>query len=271
MAFVARFNRRTEGGYICTYGKGSKQLTAVMEQLDGKWKIVAGFAAGGVAADKKCGVVKEGWAALAAGAYGNEVSPETETTIESPAPPVRPGPPSLRKPMAPEGAVESGCVPAGGKATGPPSLRPAAVSYVVDPFPMPDLAPEGVATCPACHMPFHGWTKAPYADYKIARNRAMEHNGERYVPPCRCNEPNDAEYIPDLFDWRMYEPGPTGKRDHLTETGALDTVYHWMLRNKEYCITDGKLDEPWATIQSVLWRNTGYAEYRPEVWNNGEE
>jgi len=113
-------------------------------------------------------------------------------------------------------------------------------------------AEPGVATCPHCKQPFHGWRR----------------EGTRYLPPCRCNIPNTEDYTPDPFDPRMYGMDNDNRFRELTPIGVLDMVYHWMLRNREYVMTDGKLDPLWREVQRVLWTNTGYAEYRPEVWGS---
>lgn len=102
-------------------------------------------------------------------------------------------------------------------------------------------------SCPDCGRPVAGW-----------------HDG---LPPCRCAAPNPEDYMPDPFDPRMYgrvaladaEAGPV-----LTPLGALDVVYHWMLRNREYVTTDGGFDPVWEGVRSVLHRETSYPEYRPE-------
>lgn len=257
MSFIARFSRREAGGYDCSYGKGSRQLTAVMEKIDGKWKIVDGFATNGVESDPKISVVKEGWAALAASSYGTGASPETVAAPTLPVVPSRPGPPSLRK-SAPEGTGEVKGASISTSPAGPPSLRGVGSFPKIQPFPTPELAPEGASTCPHCHMPFNGWT------WQTPPEDSREH--KRLIPPCRCNEANTAEYAPDLFDARMYRRGADGKFTVLTEMGVLDMIYHWALRNKEYVVTDGKLDSPWKEAQEVLWRDCGYSEYRPEIW-----
>lgn len=255
MAFVARFNRRPEGGYSCSYGKASNKVEAVMEQAGGVWSITAGAYAGQVTPDKKCGVVKEGWAKLAEASYGVAVDKVTPTPSPIVAP-SKPGPPSLRVKSAGGGQVVVGSAPQ----PRPPSLKPESRLPKLDisPFPAPEMAAEGTATCPACGMPFHGWS------WQVPPENAKEH--KRAVPPCRCSFPNGADYAPDPLDARMFRRGPSGKFDILTEIGALDIAYHWMLRNAEYCKTDGKLDSPWKEIQEVLYRDCGYAEYRPEIW-----
>lgn len=242
MAFNARFTRREAGGYNAAYGKGSKTLNAVLEQVNGKWGVTEGFGADSVTPDKKVSVVKAAWAVLTEAGYGAEPEPVP--------PPRGPRPPSLRKSAG--GADHTEAKGMNPPAFGPPSLRK---KFNIEAFPTPDLAPEGAATCPHCHRPFFGWTWEPWAgDHK------------RTVPPCRCNHPNEADYTPDPLDWRMWGHDEAGQYRKLSETGALDIVYHWMMRNREYVMTDGKLDRPWKEIQETLWAETGYAEYRPEMW-----
>lgn len=143
------------------------------------------------------------------------------------------------------GAVEeqTTCPPAQ-PSGGPPRLSP-------PPAGPPKLGPPKLVqqqydgpTCPACQRPITGF-----------------HNG---LPPCRCNFPNTDQYEADIFDPRMYQQGPGGKGHVLTPTGALDQVFHWMLRSKDYVTTDGKLDPVWADVQEVLSRTVKYPEYRIE-------
>jgi hypothetical protein len=274
MAFKARFSRREDGGYDAFYGKGSKKLTAVIAQDQGKWKVSEGFAAGKVPAAKKLGDVKEGWAGLAEQAYGTNSEAGTPA-VTLPGPP-RLGPPP--PPLRPKEKIDLSQIP---PTKGPPSLR---MAQGIDPcsftrtgsddegrgvyegrsfademeafMARPDVpkAEKGAATCPHCRQPFTGWRK----------------EGNNYLPPCRCNHPNSDDYSPDLFDPRMWGMDTDNRFREITPVGVLDMIYHWMLRNREYVTTDGKLDPLWQEVQRVLWRNTGYAEYRPERWEGNQ-
>jgi len=265
MGYVAKFSRREAGGYDASYGKGSRKITAVLEQRLGVWGVTEGYAAGEIQATKKLSTVKEEWGVRAEAAYGGD-----DGGVDPPAPPARTGPPSLRK--------------------GPPSLRtPAAVKPPVGPpslrkgrqpgeqaagagddtfgegfsdhFVMPTMAAEDATRCPHCEQPFQGWTResAPHLAF------------DRYIPPCRCSFPNGEDYTPDPFDPRMYKRSESGQYDTLTPLGSLDMIHAWMLRNREYVTTDGKLDEPWASVQRSLWNTTGYREYRPARWGIEEQ
>lgn len=112
---------------------------------------------------------------------------------------------------------------------GPPRLKPKALVY------------DG-PTCPDCRRPITGW----FDD----------------LPPCRCNAANDVGYIPDPFDRSMFDS--VGKGVVVSAYGALDMVYHWMLRNPDYIQTKYVMASPWREVQEVLWRTRKYAEYRPD-------
>lgn len=267
MAFVARYSRREDGGYDASYGKGSKKLEAVMLQ-DGKlWKVTSGFASGGVASSAKLGEVKEAWGKLAESAYGAGNTQTSSLSVPA-GPPKLPGPPSLRKsyPLSVSAAPR----------VGPPSLKiargiePNPRLSTVDPNPVIEgptlqewwdqmieknpsiqVADAGVATCPECHQPNHGWHKGEDGTYK---------------PPCRCAMPNDDGYEPDPFDPRMYEADFEQTFRVLTPIGVLDKLHAWMLRNPDYVTTESKLDPLWESVRDTLYRTTGYAEYRPERW-----
>ncbi|KKM72926.1 hypothetical protein LCGC14_1415650 [marine sediment metagenome] len=120
---------------------------------------------------------------------------------------------------------------------GPPSIRKGPPSLK----PKPPAPVDHGPTCPECERPVTGW----FDD----------------LPPCRCNSANDVGYTPDPFDRKMYSTERGGPR--VSEYGALDMVYHWMMRNAEYVQTEGVMDSPWKEVQETLWRNLGYAEYRP--------
>lgn len=267
MAFKARFSRREDGGYDACYGKQSKKLAAVLIQSKGEWIVSEGFkSAGEVRPSKKLADVKEGWARHAEAAY------DTPAGAIKSAPPRLSGPPSLRR------AVDKLTEPVNLRQipprVGPPSLRVAQGiqpnrTEVVDRTEEGEairelrtfeqeiermagiaaisIAEKGVATCPSCGRPFAGWSK--------------DENGNSQ-PPCRCTMPNDDDYSPDPLDPRMHEMDYDNRLLHITPMGALDQVYHWMLRNPDYVKTDGKLDKVWANVQETLFRNTGYAEYR---------
>lgn len=254
MGFVPRFNRREEGGgYTAFYGKGQHQLTAVLEKCaDGLWHVTEGFQAGAVTPAKKISDVKAGWGGLAEAGYkqtpGEGAAPAAE---ELPAPPSRSSPPVLRKgggppSLCPPPPVKSKPVPEVSNGLGDDTFGEGSS----DRFPTPEMAAPGVATCPDCHMPFHGWTWQEHEPHK------------RAVPPCRCNFPNGEDYEPDPFDYRMYSRDEHGKLTLLTPIGALDKVFAWIRRNSEYVMTDGKLDPLWESVREVLFRTTGYAEYR---------
>jgi hypothetical protein len=272
MSFVARFSRRDDGGYDCSYGKGGKKLTAVCSVVDGKWKVSEGFGMGQIPAAKKLGAVKKDWAKLAEQAYGT--NGEAATAAVTPPGPPRLGPPPLR----PKEKIDLSQIP---PTKGPPSLRMAQgldpCSFVLtgedgegrgvyesrsftdemEAFMARRDVPKaekGAATCPHCKQPFTGWRK----------------EGNNYLPPCRCNHPNSDDYSPDPFDPRMYGMDNDNRFREITPVGVLDMIYHWMLRNKEYVMTEGKLDPLWQEVQRVLWTTTGYAEYRPERWQ-GEQ
>lgn len=270
MAFKANFKRREGGGYDATYGKGQRKQYATILQSEGMWRVTAGLGADTIAASKTVGTVKEGWAALAESVYGGDAN--TATT-----PIVRPlsGPPSLNRSKV---YKKSGGPPPLPKPPGPPTLRhaqglepagyelggeidpdtgksrflPVTFDHTMKKFgenPSVPKAGPGVASCFVCHRPLTGW---------------REEDG-RFLPPCRCNEPNSEDYEPDRLDPRMYERvSGEDPFSAMTPIGALDMVYAWMRRNEEYVTTDGKLTAPWSDVQKVLFRVTGYAEYRPE-------
>ncbi len=242
--FQARFSRREAGGYDCRFGKGERALTAVLEQSDKLWWVTQGFASdpGLVKAGKKIADVKEAWGVLAEAAYGGSAPAVLSTP--------KPGPPSLRKPVPVPEVTEAKPVKAG-----PPSLRLAGLKMEV--LPTPEYAAEEAPKCPHCSMPFNGWTWV-----------AGQGAHKRLVPPCRCNLANEPDYSPDPFDKNMWLLNhETRKYDILSPLGALDVLYRWMMRNSDYCKTDGVLDAPWASVQETLWRELGYAEYRIEVWS----
>jgi hypothetical protein len=218
MAFQMRARRREDGGYDFEYGRQSKKLTAVCQQVGKKWAVIDGFGSGTIDPNVKLADVKKEWGDRAAVSYG-----------EAPQSPVETSPPSTPPPTLPP------------RLPGPPRVGP------------PKLAPPPVAKpydgprCPECKQPITGW-----------------YGG---LPPCQCGKPNDDNYEPDPFDPRMYEKTSGDRGRHLTPIGVLDMVFHWMLRNKPYVTTDGKLDPVWAEVQDVLQRNTGYPEYRAERFN----
>ena len=213
---------------------------------------------------ERLGEVKEGWAVRAEAAYGGDAATATEPEL---APPRPPGPPSLRR--------TSTDVTQMPPRVGPPSLRMAQgldpVSFVnagdkdgvpiyegrsfademagFENNPSVEKAKPGAATCSECKQPLHGWHK----------------DGGVMKPPCRC-APTPEDYTPCPFDPRMYGSDADNRVRAVTPIGVLDMVYHWMLRNREYVTTEGKLDPLWQEVQWVLWTNCGYAEYRPEVW-----
>lgn len=263
--FIARFKRREDGGYDASYGKGSKKLSAVIMQEKGTWAVTQGHGDGVVRAYQKLGDVKNAWGASAESSYGTAEAPGSV-----PLSPKLSGPPSLKRAPKTDLAQVT-------ERKGPPSLRAAqglepvhskrdgetpsgAGNYVPTTWevemglfeqnPSVPKAPEGGTNCPSCHQPLTGWHKTD----------------GKWLPPCRCNFPNDDTYEPDPFDPRMYETGPDHTLRHLTPVGALDKVYAWMLRNKDYVTTNDTLDAPWSDVQEVLNRVTSYAEYRKEIW-----
>lgn len=255
MAFKARFHRREEGGYEAVYGKSSKQLSAILLQQSYSWYVASGFGAGIVTPSKKIGDVKEGWAALAEAGYGGGGM----NTIAAPAipSPRLSGPPSLRRrPGPPSLRAAQGIEPVHFRATeqvtdkGERIYEPSTFELEMGKFeqnPSVPKADDGVACCPSCNRPFQGWRKEE----------------GQWLPPCRCDMPLE-DYSPDPFDPRMYEKDETNAIRTLSPIGVLDKVYAWMLSNPTYVTTDGQLDSPWADVQSVLHRTTGYAEYREE-------
>lgn len=114
---------------------------------------------------------------------------------------------------------------------GPPSIKPKPKAPVYD-----------GPTCSDCNRPVTGW----FDD----------------LPPCRCNVANDVDYTPDPFDPNMYDS--IGGGVEVSAYGALDMVYHWMLRSSTYIQREGVVDSPWKEVQAVLWRTRRYAEYRPD-------
>lgn len=253
--FKARFSRREDGGYAASYGKGSRKITAVVLQAPGgAWDVTEGFGSDTVAADKRLGAVKEAWGLAATAAYDGVPIPEEASTAQSipPPPPLlrRTGPPSLAvvreheqhilKALGP--LVKSGPLMSNG------GFDDTLGEGFSERFPSPEMAKPGATTCPTCLMPLHGWSKAEGSVH------------ERFVPPCRCNLHAREGYEPDPLDMRMY------RRDQsLTPIGALDLVFAWMAKQPEYVKSEGKLDEPWSTVQRVLFETTGYAEFRPGV------
>lgn len=200
--FKMRSHKREGGGYDLSFGKGSKKLTAVLQEHDGKWYVTEGFGSGVISAGKK-GETQEAWGKMAEASYGSAPT-GVEGGDECPGQLLISKPPPQLRPRM-----------------GPPKL--------VKPFDGP--------TCPECKRPITGW-----------------HNG---LPPCRCNAPNGEDYIADPFDPKMSTDAG------LTPVGALDQVFHWMLRNPTYVITDGKLDPVWEGVRESLFRETKYPEYRP--------
>lgn len=255
--FKARFSRRDDEGYDAAYGKGSRKITAIVRQLEDKrWDVVEGFGSDTIAADKKLGVVKEAWGAAAAAAYEGvplEMEAPTDDTSAPPPPPLpRPGPPKLglKAPPPPPPPKIKGPQASGG--LGDDTFG----EGFEERFTAPTEAKPGTPLCPTCEMPMTGWSKQ--------RNPATDH--DRFVPPCRCNKHKDANYEVDPFDFRMWKRNhETGKMDVPTVLNSMDLVFAWMSRNPEYVMTDGKLDEPWASVQRNLFETTGYAEYRPGV------
>lgn len=240
MAFVMRAHRRDDGGYDFTYGKSSKQLTAICQKIGKEWQVVLGYATGQVEGAVKIADVKAAWGALAEQSYGQS-SPAPTVTI--PPPPGIPRMPTI--PRAPT-RVE-------------PTVSMGDVKFVT-----PEFADEGVATCPNCKQPFQGWTKPDHL--QTDRNGVPQ---RVFLPPCRCNFPNaDESYTPDPLDYRMYARSYDPPYDYtrLTPIGALDMVHAWMLRNPEYVKTDGKLDPLWEQVRSTLAEHTHYPEYRIERW-----
>lgn len=223
MGFQMRASRREDGGYDFAYGKSGKKLTAVcMQDSSRTWSITDGFGSGNVTPSKKLGEVKEAWGKRAEASYGGAIPSVTEGEVQTPVAPPPSGPPRVGPPSV-------------GPRVGPPAIRPAPP---VIPAP---VVPYDGPTCGACGQPITGW-----------------HNG---LPPCRCGKPNTDNYEPDPFDPKMYgtKSGPNGRE--LTPIGALDTVFHWMLRNMSYVVTNGKLDPVWQEVQEVLARETQYPEY----------
>jgi len=273
--FVARFNRREEGGYTALYGKGSKQLQAILIQEDGKWQVESGLGVGEIEPAVKIRDVKAAWGEIAARSYG-DVAPQSAPSAppdSAPTPPragppsLRKGPPSLKRPLAvggitPEQAeVIAKLNELNKDPFGPSEPDPMAIMRE-DVAPGNDQATEDTPCCEKCGRQEHGWRKDPDG---------------RWRPPCRCVfvEDPQADYAPDFTDKQMWDhldsrlpSGMTVRDMQPSYLGALDHVYHWMLRNREYVCTDGKLDAPWAHVQRTLFRNLGYAEYRPEVWEN---
>lgn len=270
--YTAKFHRRDDGGYDAFYGKGAKKLAATLELQNGKWAVTYGTGVGHVADSAKLREVKEGWAKYAEAEYGGESQTGTEPAdlpLASDPPSLRPPPPSLRR-TAPPNLSQ---LPA---RKGPPSLRMAQgldpttfVSMTADDGrriyegssfaselekfaanPSVPKAEAGDPTCPECLRPHYGWRKDSEGMMK---------------PPCRC-EPTEEGYHPDPFDPRMYASDSENRFRVVTPIGVLDMVYDWMLKNREYVTTDGKLDPLWLEVQQCLWRNTGYAEHRPERW-----
>lgn len=278
MGFVARFSR-VEGvgqAYEASYGKGSKKKTAVLRTDDnGLWGVFDGFASAGmIPKSKKLKDVKEAWGAAAEAAYGAVDTPKTATTAPAGPPALRPpGPPSLKTaagvapkpPVIPPPKVTT--IAEGKDVGGPPRLRSSAVfdDTFGEGFPEkiepPPLADEGTASCPECGQPMHGWTE----------DREYHRTLPRYLPPCRCGAHAVPGYEPDPLDPRMFKTTVDGEGKRINELsplGAMDLVYAWMCQNREYVMTNGRLDEPWASIQESLYRVTGYKEYRPEVWGS---
>jgi len=234
MAFVARFARREVGGYTAVFGKGKMKLTAVLEETaDKKWGIVEGLGFEKLLSQKKLSVLKIEWGKLAEAIYkGQPVKPPT-------VPPVNPathsGPPALNR-----------------------NLRSALLNDDTfgegwsERFPTPILAEEGAAKCVACGQPKLGWTQGK----------------DGYLPPCRCETDYSDTYTPDPLDHRMYRRhSESSLFMQITPLGALACVYAWMRRNSDYVRTDGRLDEPWASVRVTLFDTTHYPEYREETPN----
>lgn len=248
--FIARFNRREEGGYQCSYGKGSKALTAVMlKDATNQWYISSGLGFGNVPKSKKVKDVKAAWSAIAVAAYDQP---------KQSAP--RVGPPSLRPlsvPPTPEAATEEAGRPGAADDGAPADCPPP--GCMGDDTPEPEPTPKEKAAaeeaaftgerCETCARPLNGWLGGK--------------------PPCRCGVVRTPEYRPDFMDPKMWERvevphAKSGMKEvdmYLTTLGALDQVWNWVELNREYCSTDGKLDTVWEDVRVALVHGLNYPEY----------
>lgn len=228
--FKARFSRREAGGYDAAYGKGTKQLSAILEKVGGKWRISQGFAVGQIEASAKIADVKAEWGAKAEQAYGGETSIESAPALPvSRPPPLRPGgPPSIKR-------IASA-----------PSQMPqtAAVPCVAEPYDGP--------TCDECKAPLRGWH-----DNKPPCKCAFPYGPDYQPDPF---DPRMWEYAPGTA--RTTNLTPTGALDKIY-------AWMCRPENRDYITTDGVLDSPWCDAQETLFRTLGYAEYRPGRILNG--
>lgn len=229
MAFSARFSRRDDGGYDAAYGKGGNKLTAVIQQVEGVWTVIDGFGSGLTESSKTLKDVKADWGIKAEVSYGGK--PSAPKIGPPRIGPPRIGPPKISPPCRSAHLAEGAC------GQGPPE------GCMGDPDPEPEY--DG-PRCTLCGAAVHGW-----------------HNG---LPPCRCGKVNTEGYTPDPLDPKMVGATTTpGEPGAITAYGALDMVYAWVRRNRDYATTEGKLDPLWETVREVLFRDLGYAEYRPDA------
>jgi len=227
MAFTLKCRRDGEGQYSLAYGKGRRQVTAVvrLHPTDGMWRVTEGIG-GKITPSVRLKDIKDAWGPLAEVEYAVRVAltaPAAKAAVPVP----------LRLPAV---SRPASVPPAISVRKGPPSIA-SPKPVVTPPLQEAELASKPqFETCDRCLAPKHGW-----------------HNG---VPPCRCDFNNTDDYTPDPLDPKMFEDGV-----RLTPVGALDIVFHWMLRNREYVSTNGILDPVWSEVHMVLYGNTRYPHH----------
>lgn len=231
MGYNLKCSKTGDGdGYTLAYGKGKKKVTAEARKADGKnWSITSGLG-GTIPPSVRLKDIKDAWLPLAEAEYEGRVALTTDQPAPPPPAPRRPAPPA---PVVTQRAAGTPPPPPAVKRPGPPSIS--------KPTPEPPFEPtskQTISLCHTCGAPENGW-----------------HDG---VPPCRCAFNNTDDYVPDPLDPKMVESG------NLTALGALDIVFAWMLRNKEYVATNGVIDPVWSEVQMVLYRETQYPHHKAE-------
>lgn len=252
MPYKLKSTRAADGeGYTLAYGKGKKKLAGEVRKNDaGEWAVVEGFGTGLVAPSKRLKDIKDAWEPLAVAQYDQSVdlnpvkngTPELNRRL--PVPPSVPGPPKpgpptitpVRTSGGPPAIPKIGGPPSIPARSGPPSIKPPAPTPAPEEPPFDATSKRTVETCSECGAPKNGW-----------------HNG---VPPCRCEFNNTDAYVPDPLDPKMFD-----EDQNLTPVGALDMVFAWMLRNKEYVSTNGILDPVWSEVQAAVYRATNYPHH----------
>jgi len=245
------FRRAENGGYNAAYRVGSVDYTAYFVKPDRDWIVAEGFGEGG-REWRKLGDLKVDWRAMCDADGEGGAAPTMVGPPSLGGPPPMSGPPKLGPPPIPAVTPSQMPVLRGEKANTPVEMT-AFKGFLKEQGKLCGPCKNGFAQCEDCKRHVSDWAED---DDGVIR------------PPCRCVVPEGlaSEYVADSLDPRMWGMTLDGSMRTLSPVGALDQVFNWMRKNLPNCSSNGRLVEPFASVRSVLFGLTGYAEYRPEVW-----